>query len=345
MEPEIKDKLIFNIPAVEERNIRENELRKLRQHKRLSFGINYLDKALSGISRNDLILLGGASGTGKTEAAIHIAAWNVAKGKRVLFFALEAEECEIESRIKYKIAARKYYNEPLGDSKLVLNFTYRNWYNNALGKNAEKYENFANERYAKEMGNLHTVYREKEFSIDDFQRYLLSCYNKYDLIIVDHLNYFDLDDNKTEIRAVTDTIKRIRDMSLLCGIPILLLAHLRKTDRKLKQLIPDIDDFYGTSNIAKICTKAIIIAPDMSEPNVKDPNDRFKYKTFFRTPKYRVDGSVNRYISRCSFDVRTNRYDNEFELGRLDFDGKEFKPIEEINMIPPWAKDGYENRG
>jgi len=345
MEKELLDKLDLNVPSAQERSRKESEIRTQRASNRLSFGVNYLDKALARISKKDLILLGAATGCGKTELAIHIAAYNATLGKRVLFFALEAEECEVESRIKYKIAARKYFNAPSYESGYVKNFTYRNWYNDALGSKANKYIDYANDVYHREFKNLHTIYREKDFYVKDFQKYLLALYKSYDLIIVDHFNYFDFEDNKNENQAMTEVIKRIRDTSLLCGVPILLLAQLRKLDKRVKQLVPDIDDFHGSSNLTKICTKVIVLAPDISdEVNVKDVDYKYKYKTYFRIPKFRVDGAVNRYIARCSFDIRTNRYDDKFEMGKLDYDGKTFNPITDTSLIPNWACDYYENK-
>jgi replicative DNA helicase len=61
----------------------------------------FLDDYLRCIMPNDLILLGAETGAGKTELARHIGAANARNGKRVYYFALEAEDKEIERRTKY----------------------------------------------------------------------------------------------------------------------------------------------------------------------------------------------------------------------------------------------------
>jgi replicative DNA helicase len=66
----------------------------------LSFGVKFLDVALGGIMARDMVLLGAVTGAGKTTLASVIAETNVERGKRVHYFALEAEHGEIERRIK-----------------------------------------------------------------------------------------------------------------------------------------------------------------------------------------------------------------------------------------------------
>ena len=78
----------------------------------LSFGVQYLDDAMLGILKNDLILVGAASGGGKTQFCCNVALANVAKGKKVHYIALEAEDLEIERRIKYQLFARSFFSDP-----------------------------------------------------------------------------------------------------------------------------------------------------------------------------------------------------------------------------------------
>ncbi len=73
----------------------------------IPFGVQYLDRALSGIFPNDLIIVGAATGAGKSELATTIAIHNAELGNRVAFFALEAHHGEIELRTKFKLYARQ----------------------------------------------------------------------------------------------------------------------------------------------------------------------------------------------------------------------------------------------
>ena len=63
------------------------------------------------------------------------------------------------------------------------------------------------------------------------------------------------------------------DLEIITDTPSLRRNYgnnvLSQTDKKYKTLVPEIDDFHGTSNISKIATKAILLAPDRQTP--KDP--------------------------------------------------------------------------
>src|SRR5207302_723892 len=72
----------------------------------LTFGVEFLDLMLGGIALFDLILIGAKTNRGKTELATIIATMNAARGKRVHYIALEAEDIEIERRTKYKLLAK-----------------------------------------------------------------------------------------------------------------------------------------------------------------------------------------------------------------------------------------------
>lgn len=329
---ELLDKEYVKIPTSAERCALERELRVERAKKILPFGVGYLDKALGGIFKNDLIVLSGPTGSGKTELACHIASFNAQLGVRVVYFALEAENMEIESRAKFKIAANKYFSIPSKERDYIDGVCYRNWYMDCIGEKFKPYEDYAEKTFINSYGTLTTIYRENEFTVNMLQKKMLALKSETDLFVIDHLDYFDHEETN-ENKAVTSTLKRIRDLALLTGVPVILLCHVKKTDRRTRPLVPELDDLMGSSNISKISTKAVIIAPDYSGvPSTK------KSGTFFRAGKFRVDGSVSRYIARCEFDIEENRYSKDFSLGTLSLDYKEFKPFEDLDQYPRWAR-------
>lgn len=336
MEKELRNKLMVDVPNIVDRSQRERDLRKSRSGKLLKFGVNFLDRALEGIAPNDLIIIGAPPGTGKTELVTHVAGYNSLSGKRVLFFPLEAEECEIESRIKFKLAAQLYYNDHRPDKTQIRDVTYRNWYHNKLGSSFDQYEFKAEERFRQYFKTFKTIYRKSEFKVDDLQRHLMLFKEETDLVIIDHLHYFDFDD-PNENKAITEIVKKIRDLALISSKPIILVAHIKKPDKRYSALVPDLDEFHGTSNITKIATKAILLAPDPEAP--QDPK---RFETYFRAAKFRVDGSVKRYLGKCLFNIETNKYEEDFELGCLSPDGKKFEPLD-TSRFPAWAKKGIKN--
>lgn len=297
----------------------------------LEFGVNFLDRALDRILTSDLILIGARSGSGKTEMVTHIARHNALMGQRVFFFALEADEFEIENRILFPMAVEKYYKDPNHSHTSI---SYPKFVLNQLGEPFEKYVDEAIEEARKKYKTLFTFYRkETNFGINDFILALEKIKDFADLIIVDHINYFDLE-TENENREVSEIVKTIRDIALLTKIPIILVAHFRKKDKGAKELIPDLDDFHGTSNLAKMCTKAVIIEPKFDTDSINP----LVWATYIRCAKYRLCSARTRFVGLCYFSLETNTYDKLFKLGRLVKGGSEFEEITNSDLIPAWAK-------
>ncbi len=291
----------------------------------LAFGIKFLADAFGGIYKNDLILIGSKTGLGKSQLAILIALENAKLKKRVHFFALEADRFEIERRVKYQKICDYFYSDP---NRPPINLNYAGWYrcefDNELREIEERVES---ERH--EYETLNIFYRENEFGGTEFQKTFLAIKDETDLVILDHFHYFDFDDDN-ENRAMKDTVKKIRDCVLLTGKPVILIAHIRKTDRRMKALVPDIEDFHGSSDISKIATKAFTIAP------CYDMKLNTHRHTFFSLLKCRIDGARSRYVGLLAFNLAEHRYEREYYIGRLVKSDSVFEPFE-VGEHPFWA--------
>lgn len=304
----------------------EREDRIDRGKRRQRYFVPYLDDYLRGVFPNDLVLIGAPSGVGKTELAANIACANAEAGKRVHFFALEAEDREIERRKKYSILARLVY-EAKHPQRDRLNYT--DWYAGDLDALFGDFEPQADMIILKKLARLETYYRRQIFTADRLRETILEIHHVSDLIVVDHLHYIDSDD-ENENRALGGVVKVIRDVSLRVGVPILLVAHLRKRDPRLKQLVATQEDFHGSSNIIKIATQAIAI-----ERAVSVDSDRWwKSPTFMTIVKDRRSGAP-REVAVTDFDVRAKVYGGKYTLGRIS--GGEWTQLE-MDDVPTWAK-------
>lgn len=297
----------------------------------LSFGIHYLDQCLGGIQCNDLILITGRTGGGKTELVTRVALENAKIGKRVHYFALEAYEGEIEDRIRYQLLAYAYYNiyRKFGP-KIRINF--QDWITGKLEEEFRTIEPEVELEQIECMKNMWTRYRNLDFTLSDFKREFLAIQDQTDLVIIDHLHYFDTDD-ANENKALKEIVKGIRDAALLVGKPVLLVCHLRKSDKKAQQILPDIEDIHGTSDIGKIATKGIVIAPASDRAS----NSCSEWLTYIRAVKNRMDGSRTRFVGLVSFSTAQNRYLPGFKVGKLSIDGSEFLEVQG-DEVPHWAK-------
>ncbi len=295
----------------------------------LTLGVKFLDVALGGILPHDVVLIGAKTGAGKTALASLIAVTNALVGKRVHYFALEAEEAEIERRMKFSMLGKLLYDRVARNVRRV---NFLDWYAGKVDDITAPYEAEVDEKLATAMKTLRTFYRKRDFFAEDFQRMTQEIQAETDLVILDHLHYVDSREPNENV-GYKAIVKRIRDVALDIGKPVVVVAHLRKSDRRSSRLIPEVEDFHGTSDVPKMATKAIIIAPAYDQ----ESSDPCLWPTYLAPVKCRFDSSRARYVGLSTYDVRTGRYDESFTLGRLTPSGDRFESVPH-NQQPEWAR-------
>lgn len=294
----------------------------------LPYHVGFFDDYLRGIMRHDLVILSAESGVGKTEMATAIAMANAMDGRNAFYIALEAEPNEIERRAKYRwIAAQAAARElPFLDR-----LNYVDWYLGRCEGMLGNLDREADQWLKLKLRTLHTYYKGAKFDGADIRRLILAIQSQADVIVLDHLHYVDSDD-ENENRALKQTAKMIRDVSLGCGKPVILVVHLRKASTGRREpLVPDLDRIHGSSDIGKVATSAVMIsrAPFAG-------SEWWKRPTLLSVPKFRA-GGASPLVALCNFDVRTRAYDEHYTLGRLEDFGATWTEIE-ADKKPPWAK-------
>lgn len=298
----------------------------------LPFGVGLLDAALGGIFPLDIVLVGAKTGVGKTELAAMIADENSKAGKRVHYFALEAEDKEIERRRKYRLLATMVYKDTVSRA-VHARMNFLDWYAGRLDDITKPYEQVAEEALMHKYKTLHTYYRVKGFTAADFKRLFSEIRNETDLIVIDHFHVID-NDHANENRGQKQIAQTIADCAQEIGKPVVLVAHLRKTDGKQRKLVPDIDDFHGSSDLSKVVKKAVLLAPAHDQPT----GERHLWNTYMNIAKCRTDGTRTRYVGLVVFDAKTNSYQPRFTLGRIrpDKNGERFEALDPA-AYPSWA--------
>lgn len=292
----------------------------------LSFGVSYLDEACVGILQNDLILIGAHSGGGKTQLCVNIAKHNAEKNKRVHYIALEAEPMEIERRIKYQLFCKHLKNQ---------NFhpRYPEWRLGEYSVNYAEVEASAADEFKNKYKTLFTYYKRGDFTVRDLIITVSAIADESDLIIVDHVHYFDYEDDN-ENRAVKEIAKTARELALENSKPIILVSHLRKKDSKNPELAPGLEEFHGSSDLYKIATKSLTIGPGEVTP-------RSTIQTYFRIVKERFDGSVTRFLGNIEYDFKKGAYDSRYKIGYANQKSKDgFTEIDQ-HSYPAWAVSAY----
>ena len=331
-----KDPLGFDFgldfQAAPERLLGEEAERTRNAAKLLPYHLGFLDDYLRGITTSDLVLLSAYPGVGKTDAATAIATANAGAGRTVFMFALEAEPREIERRLKYRLLASLAFKRDLHISREL---NYVDWYLGRLAGKLGPLEREVDEIIGDNMRGLRTYYKGRDFTPADVHRLCLAAQDQADLIVIDHLHYVDIDDERGENGEYKRLIKTIRDIVLTTGHPILLVVHLRKRAFG-SPLVPSLDEIHGSSDIAKIATTVVMLARAPSTITTPDHNHA---PTLVSIPKWRLGGAC-RHVALCTYDLRNRAYKDTYTLGRLENGDKDWTEImpDPMRPAPAWAR-------
>lgn len=284
-----------------------------------------MDDALIGILPNDLMLVGARTGRGKTELATTIAYNAAEKMRNVVFFALEADKWEIQRRMKYRKLA-EYHRENYKEFKFP---RFREWLSQGFSEEWESLERLAEHDLNVATSCLEVIYKGEKYSAEDFVKDL-EALEHVDLIVIDHLHYFDITE-RTETEGLKKAIHAIRSAAIYHSKPIILLAHLRKGDKASASALPMLDDFHGHSDIVKVATTVLLIAPASGHEDIGlNP-------TYFHIAKCRTAGEVVPFAGVMSFDFKMSCYSENYFIERASF-FKDPEPIDSAEKIPAWAK-------
>ncbi len=294
----------------------------------LTFGVEFLNQAMVGITRQDVVLIGADSGVGKTFLAMNIAVSNCIAGRRVHYFALEAEDREIERRALYKEISNLYYRH--NHHQRPARIRYIEWRAGRLELTLAPFMAQAKANLREKLRNLQTYYRKESFfTSGDFVRLFKEIQSETDMVVLDHFHFLDSKE-PNEIKAAQFAVKQIRDSAMVANRPVVVIGHTRKADGKNASLIPKLDDFRGAGDLAKLATKAIMIAPDYAT----EGKDATTWSTLIQAVKCRQDSSVCRYVAQNFFDTKIDTYSPLYRLGRIF---KEWKEIDH-EKLPEWYR-------
>jgi KaiC/GvpD/RAD55 family RecA-like ATPase len=304
-----------------------------RHKKLLKFGVSFVDDSLLGILPDDLILVGAPSGVGKTQFVVNMALANVSDGKRVHFFALEASELEIERRLKWQVLTTNFYGDK-DRPRIGKPLLFDEWEVGLYDEILEPYEAWAEEYCATAYKNLNTFYKGSSFDVNKLIEYVNYVADDTDLIVVDHVHYFDFDDSN-ENRAIKEIAKTARKLNQEHRKPIVLVSHLRKRDKKNEELAAGLDEFHGSSDLTKIATKVLSLAPG-------GPAVEGGFYTYMRTAKNRHSGSSSRYLAQIVYDEKRGGYGQDYKLGWAN--AQKFGEIAP-HQLPQWMGRSRDSGG
>ena len=204
----------------------QEELKDPEKSYGLKTGYLGLDDALKGFAKQELIVVGGGTGQGKTQLVQCILLNLALESVPSLFLTFEMSPVEIAKRFYGMIRSLKVDKEILPMLPIIF-----------------------------QKGNIS--------SLDDLEATIEKAIKKYKIRIVaiDHLHFFSrsVDNSADELGHIT---RRIKLMARKFDIPIILISHIRKLGRLID--MPEMDDLRGSSFISQDADTVIMIRRDIS---------------------------------------------------------------------------------
>lgn len=282
------------------------------------YGIKYLDDRLDGIHKGDMVLLGAATGCGKSTIADIIARHNANLGLKVLHISLENQRGKNFLRQVFynyrqlvndyeSIKTQREFADKVATHKLDKDIL------DMACKNAKDY-----------YKGIYMIYKTNaDYSVNQLARDIKECFiQDADLIIVDHIDYLDKDCGENDIDHITKTMTMVWNLELRYKIPIICLSHLRKNQSaKTRPIVPSLDDFMGTSNKTKNAPIVIVLAPDLEKEAYRNKSLKYNERPTFCCIRKNRDDGVNYKTGWVKFDTKTGTYKKDFLELDTDYSG------------------------
>lgn len=190
-------------------------------------GIPCIDDSIGLMKNNELMILGGASGAGKSLIATNIMAKLIEEGKNVIYVGLEMGFGATFERL----ASIMHFIPPA---------FFRGKFESP--KNIEQGYKMILDFVEKMRQNNHwQILTYNEFERPTCENIMATCkviakqlgWKKVDLIIIDYLQYIPTSQGKTEYESVNESIQQLKTFVVSEKIPVLALSSLN-TDGSLK---------------------------------------------------------------------------------------------------------------
>jgi hypothetical protein len=294
----------------------------------IPFGVSYLDDSLGGIFKDDIVLIGGRSGGGKSELTLSIALNAAEQGRKVLYIGLEFSKGELSRRVFFSKLVNRLYREI---EKPKEKPRFQDWMTGKQEHLFEKFYDDEKQKLMKILDNVIVTKRVAAFSIEDLQNRVMDEQG-IDLFCLDHVHFFTFGERENENSGLKRLMQAISDKVERYDKPFVVVSHLRKGDRKGESIVPTMEDFHGGSDLFKISTRAVTIAPAeiTGEPTHIWP-------TWMWTVKNRYDQGTSRFVGRTGFNSSENKYEKPYTISSINYYGNKTEDIPDAK-IPAWAK-------
>lgn len=214
-----------------------------------------LDRLITGLKRKRVMIVGGSTGSGKSNFAISFAFTQLLANRRVLYFSTELSEAAIAQRViaNYRHKLGGTFDEARSAISLMDNL---NVYSDLRGLNA----------ILAEIRSQHKT-------------------APVDLVVIDHLQDMDSENYKNEYELLREASMKFKDLGMNENIAIVLVSQLNRGSIGAKRS-SEVYGFSGSGKIEQIAHIALIIERE------RDSEGRLKDDAFIVVKKVRSDGTT-----------------------------------------------------
>lgn len=245
-----------------------------------------LDRRMGGIVSGELVVLGGTTGTGKSEFAFHVAFENAKTGTPSAFITLEVDNQHFIARQIRSLTGLDGAKVFDGDSSMEEAA--------AIKEAATSLQNLDIPLFFRKRKSLMTV--------EDLEKMVQSLIveQQVRLVVIDHLHY--LAHNKkyeSENQNIAAAIRGINSIAVRYGVGVICVAHFRKQQDPLHR--PSLHEFRDSSAIEQEASTVLILWR-----NVAGLTEQAQCETEFAIAKSRKDILLGTVVT--TFDRSTRQY-------------------------------------
>jgi len=204
-------------------------------------GIKALDDLTGGLDRGQILVIGGASGSGKSSLAMQMA-FNLSHTKEVLVFSLEMTGKEL--------AGRLFCNDmAINNALLRTGVSYD-----------QDYESKLNAFKSKISINSMQIMEDKGYRFNEIVEVIEKGYKnkKPDIIFLDHLHLIEWAGNQNE--AIIIYLRQLTELVKVNKIALVILSQLRRPPAGTNyERIPSRFDLLGSGSIDQVAHQVAIL--------------------------------------------------------------------------------------
>lgn len=273
----------------------------------VTFGLKSLDDEIMRLFFGTLTIISGQPGAGKSSLLTQLTCNALDQGIKTWLFSGELPNGVEKSWFNYIFAGRRNLEQAISKR----------------GNPYNKIPTAARVEINKAYKNQWFIYRDDyDNNLDSLIQSMTDVVRKYGvrLLILDNFMTIDTESDDNELRAQTNTIKRLITFAKKYNVAVILVCHPRKTDKNNPNI--GIYDIAGTSNIINLAHRSISLRRVTDEDReggarLSDRRRRLlKYDVIVTIIKDRMFGRSNIDVGLYYDNVSRRFYTNQEEYDK-----------------------------